>query len=422
MKTIQNLVDQGIDKSNIEDAINGFKTKSDVPLSPEQITERLSLLADLSKEYPDIPQELIFGLAQNGNINAQIIMDKVGYNGYKEILDIAKNYPQHQKQLLTLLQNDQYYCRKLSDYDIECGVKYESNNIYQYLKNLENPRFKDIADLTCFLDALTGLKDWYPNLHGIEKYNQLNTLIHGAEPKEFKQIKDDFKAQTGANLHLDNNIPPDKAKIYMEKAIEDYNTIKAAGKNPPKDLFLTEWVTEGAGGIFARTNEVNSYNISVRPTDKIGDFNHAIIHESIHMLDRNTLRKEIDGGFRFAKVGTDFVVKDGVYYKVIDNQKIERMSGYARRYISNYAGDPQVGSIHELCAELGSMLLEKKIIVKNIYENDGLITDFDVKIKEPYTNIDGVRIDFTDEMRAELKELIEYYFSVGGQNFSEPLS
>ena len=146
MKTIQNLIDQGIDSKNIEDAINGFKTKSDVPLTPDQITERLSLLADLSKEYPDIPQELIFGLAQNGNIRAQIIMGKVRYNGYKEILDIAKNYPQHQKQLLTLLQNDQYYCRKLSDFDIECGLKYESNNIYQYLKNLENPKFNDIKN------------------------------------------------------------------------------------------------------------------------------------------------------------------------------------------------------------------------------------------------------------------------------------
>ena len=200
----------------------------------------------------------------------------------------------------------------------------------------------------------------------------------------------------------------------MEKAIEAYNTIKARGKNPPENLYLTEWVTEGAGGIFFRVNEVNSYTISVKPTENIEFFSHAIIHESTHMLDRNTLRKEIDNYFRFEKVGTDFVVKDGVYYKVIDNQKIERMSGYARRYISKYAGD---GSIHELCAELGSMLLEKKIVVENIHDNNGIL-DFDVKIKEPYTNIDGVKIDFTDEMRAELKDLIRYYFSIGGQNFS----
>ena len=65
---------------------------------------------------------------------------------------------------------------------------------------------------------------------------------------------------------------------------------------------------------------------------------------------------------------------------------------------------------------MGSMLLEKKIVVIG----DDL-TDFDVKIKEPFTNIDGVRIDFTDDMRAELKELIKYYFSIGGQNYSQSI-
>jgi len=345
-------------------------------------------------------------------------MGKVRNNGYKNIIDIAQKYPEYKTQLLTLLQNDKFSCHKLSDFDIECGMKYEPNNIYQYLKNLENPNFKDITDLTCFVDALTGLKNICPNTLGATKYNQLNTLIHGVEPKEFKQIKDDFKAQTGANLHLDNNIPPEKAKIYVEKAIEAYNKIKAAGKKPPENLFLTEWVTDGASGIFYRINEANSYTISVKPTDDIEFFSHAIIHESSHMLDRNTLRKEIDNNFRFEKVGTDFEIKDGKYYKIINEQKIEQMSGYARRYISNYAGDLEKGSIHELCAELGSMLLEKKIVVENIHDNNGIL-DFDVKIKEPYTNIDGVKIDFTNEMRAELKNLIRYYFSIGGQNFSQ---
>ena len=37
---------------------------------------------------------------------------------------------------------------------------------------------------------------------------------------------------------------------------EAYNTIKATGKHPPENIFITEWVTEGAGGIFVRENEV----------------------------------------------------------------------------------------------------------------------------------------------------------------------
>ena len=139
------------------------------------------------------------------------------------------------------------------------------------------------------------------------------------------------------------------------------------------------------------------------------------------MLDRNTCNKTIDSGFRFMVVGTDFKIEDGKYMAVRDNAKIEKMCNYATKYVSKYAGKSIDGNgpyIHELCAELGTLLMEKKIIVKEIYDKNGNIIDFDLKVKEPYTNIDGKSISFTEIEKAELKELIKYYFSAGGQNFS----
>jgi hypothetical protein len=269
---------------------------------------------------------------------------------------------------------------------------------------------------------LTGLQNIYPsNQFGVDKYNKLNALVHGSEPSEFQVIKEQFKQLTGCNLHIDNNIPPAEAKIYMEQVAKVFEVIKKSGKEPPKDIFLTEWVTKDAGGIFRRVNEENCYMISVKPEENNQTFQHAVLHESIHMLDRNTLNKTIDSGFRFMPIGTDFKIENGTYMAILDNDKINQMSNYAIKYVSKYAGVTFKGKgpyIHELCAELGTMLMEKKIIVEEIYDKDGYIVDFDLKVKEPYVNIDGESIIFTDKERAELKELIKYYFSVGGQNFS----
>ena len=78
--------------------------------------------------------------------------------------------------------------------------------------------------------------------------------------------------------------------------------------------------------------------ISVKPEVNNQTFQHAVLHESIHMLDRNTLNKTIDSGFRFMAVGTDFKIEDGEYMAVRDNAKIEQMCNYATKYVSKYAG------------------------------------------------------------------------------------
>ena len=248
-------------------------------------------------------------------------------------------------------------------------------------------------------------------------------MVHGSEPSEFQAIKEQFKQLTGCNLHIDNNIPPAEAKIYMEQVAKVFEIIKKSGRKLPEDIFLTEWVTKGSGGVFSGSGENKCYMISVKPEGNNQTFfQHAVLHESIHMLDRNTLNKTIDSGFRFETVGTDFKIEDGEYMAVRDNAKIEQMCNYATKYVSKYAGTSFNGKgpyIHELCAELGTMLMEKKIVIKEIYDKNGHTIDFDLEIKEPYVNIDGQSIIFTDKEKIELKELIEYYFSIGGQNFSD---
>ena len=114
---------------------------------------------------------------------------------------------------------------------------------------------------------------------------------------------------------------------------------------------------------------------------------------------------------QYKPVGTKLGIIDGEIVPVINQQEAEALKNSITKYIGNYAGY----DTNEFTAEFGSMLLENKIIINEIEVNGDIQNE--VIIKEPFVNCDGKTIEVTPEVRAEIEKIVEYYFSVGGQNF-----
>lgn len=395
---IEPLIKDADSVTDIETIIKGLKSENRDSISNTNLAYQVKEMINLTKKYPNIPKETIFNLTNNQNLKIVVRNGEIRYNGFEEVIELASKHPKYQSQILEYFsKHEEKYFKKPDFFDDECDT-YEPDNLY---KILSNPNFEKIADIAGFDYAITGLKDGISDI-GYNKYEQLNEILYGKENEKLRLIKENFKQKTGKNIHMDNNIPPEKAQQYVDMIIEEYEIMKRNGKEPPEDAYLTELVPEGSNGVFYRAGEINSYEIAVKPCEDMQFFKHSVLHEAVHMYDRNTLSYEADKGFRFQKIGTRL---DNSY----NPAEAEKLNNYAQTYVSNYSTD----SVHEFVAEMGTMFSEGKISVE-----DPTATPLRVKIKEPFYNIDGKKIDLTPEDRMNIEELVEYYFEVGGQNFS----
>lgn len=385
---------------NAEKIINSFMHSGRDILSPEQLAISTREIMTLIKNNPGIPKDLILGLVNNKSLNITIRNGEVIQNSFSDVIEYASAHPKYKKEILEYIKDNDCYVKKLSDSDIEFGDVYEQNNLYQYLSD---PKFSQIADIAEFEHAITGLREGIDTI-GYSKYENLNRILFGNEPIELTNLKTEFYQRTSANLHIDNNIPIEEARSYVEKIYESYKQIEQAGQYIPTDIYVTNLAARGSGGSFTKTNNEDTYKLNVRPDNDLDWFYHSVNHESVHMIDRNVITMGVDGGFRFDRnVGMR-----------LDNTFDSSIKDYAGKYVSKYSQT----MIHEFVAEYGSMMLEGKIYIEEITTDSGEIKMI-THIKEPFVNNDGVEIiSLTPEDKANIEKLTDYYFDVGGLNLS----
>ena len=355
-------------------------------ISEESTNLQLAEFKKLFEKYPEIPQELIINLIDNPNIRMRVRNGSVDFNMFADILELTSRYPEHQIELLKLLKSDEY-------------------NYSNIKEALSNPKFIEIARIAGCKFALTNLKDGILDI-GIDKYEQLNRVLYGKAASELSAIKENFETQNGITLHIDNNIDPHKASEYAKMLNEVIERYYVAGKEPPKEIYITNLVPENADGVAwaRRYPDV----IAVRPIDDIERFKHNVFHEAAHLTDMTMKIRDL----QYQPIGTKLSVENGKLTRICDKAYGEELKKSITAYIGWYAAT----DTNEFTAEVGAMLFENKITVKQTEVNGEITTE--VIINEPFINNDGVTIKITPEIRAEIEKIIDYYFEIGGQNFS----
>ncbi len=355
-------------------------------LSPENAKLHTQEFIKLFSKYPDVEPETIIGLINNPNLRMRIRDGKVDFNLFDKVLELTSQYPEYQKELLTLAQNENY----------------SINDIKEVL--VDNPQFKELADVVGAYHAFTGLKDGITDF-GIDKFGRVNEIINGPEPQALKDIKNDFKQNTGIDLHFDNNINPQNAAEYARVVTNVIERYKKAGKTPPKQIFITSFVPENAdGAAFARKYPDV---IAVKPSENPEWFEHCVFHEAVHLTDM-TMKHTM---FQYKPIGAKPAVKDGKIVMVINKQEAADLTASIEEYIGAYAAY----DTNEFTAEFGAMLMENKIIINKIEINGDIQNE--IIIKEPFINNDGRQIEVTPEVRQEIEKIVDYYFNIGGQNY-----
>ncbi len=355
-------------------------------ISEESTNLQLAEFKKLFEKYPEIPQELIINLIDNPNIRMRVRNGSVDFNMFADILELTSRYPEHQIELLKLLKSDEY-------------------NYSNIKEALSNPKFIEIARIAGCKFALTNLKDGILDI-GIDKYEQLNRVLYGKAASELSAIKENFETQNGITLHIDNNVDPHKASEYAKMLNEVIERYYVAGKEPPKEIYITNLVPENADGVAwaRRYPDV----IAVRPIDDIERFKHNVFHEAAHLTDMTMKIRDL----QYQPIGTKLSVENGKLTRICDKAYGEELKKSITAYIGWYAAT----DTNEFTAEVGAMLFENKITVKQTEVNGEITTE--VIINEPFINNDGVTIKITPEIRAEIEKIIDYYFEIGGQNFS----
>ena len=140
-------------------------------------------------------------------------------------------------------------------------------------------------------------------------------------------------------------------------------------------------------------------------------FKHCIFHEAAHLTDM--VNKRVD--LQYKPIGSKLGLVNGKVSVVIDKAEAAKLTSLTQKYISKYSAY----DINEFSAEFSAMLLENKIIIEEVVKADGDIEN-KIRLKEPFINADGKRIEVTPEVVKEIGELVDYYFSIGGQNFASP--
>ena len=354
-------------------------------IPPDVVDLQIKEFNKLFEKYPDIDPKLIVDLIDNPNLRMHISGGKIDYNMFADVLKMTSKYPKYQNELLAMLKNEQYYFAPI-------------------MRQLRNPKFEQIADIVGVKDALS-FTDTDILSFGIGKFESLNTVINGTMSEDVKSLKSIFKQKTGIDLHFDNNIDINQAKEYIESLDYFLQRYKLSGKTPPKQIYITSMVPKDADGVAWARKYPDV--IAVRPRENKEWFQHCLFHESVHLTDMVNKRHDL----QYKPVGTKLGIIDGEIVPVINQQEAEALKNSITKYIGNYAGY----DTNEFTAEFGSMLLENKIIINEIEVNGDIQNE--VIIKEPFVNCDGKTIEVTPEVRAEIERIVEYYFSVGGQNF-----
>ncbi len=350
----------------------------------------LNEILALAEAHPEIPSEKIYRLLNNKHLTMSF--DKSGncfINDFEDVLNLTLKHSKYQEQLLDIISNSEL------DYN---------EIIYGILKN---PKLSEIANATSIEDAINLQKEGILYI-GKEKFDALNKILHGEESVELKSIREDFKNKTGVDLKFDNNINPQTAKRYADSVEQFLARYKEAGKKAPKEIYITNLLSEGTDGATAPYKYPDL--ICIRPSNNIESFNLCLFHESVHLTDLINKRKELHG----KPVGTKLGVVDGKV-KVIYN---ETEANELKELISNYVSEYAIADTNEFTAEFGAMILENKITIKEIELENGEIVN-DIHINEPFTNLDGIQIEVTDAVRRDIEKLVDYYFDIGGQNYPQ---
>lgn len=359
------------------------RTKFSDPAALEKNIESVLALVD---KYPDIPKDIILNLANNPNISVQVINGKVRFNGFEKVIELCSQHPEHKLELLATIGNKKYSFSELRDI-------------------MEQPNFKELLDIVGSHHALNNLSDGITAV-GFEKYEALNNLLYGKPKPEHQHIKRMMKEKYGVDLHIDNNIDAKSALEYSKSVETLINRYKESGKKPPQNIYITNICPEGSNGVAWAKKYPNS--IAVTPSDNPDWFMHCLYHESAHLTDM--VNKRVD--LQYKPVGTKLGLVDGKIASLYDESYGIEMRKHARKYVSDYAAY----DTNEFSAEFSAMLLEKKIVIEDIQLPGGNI-ETKIHIKEPFVNADGKIIEITPEVRADIETLVDYYFSIGGQNF-----
>ena len=353
---------------------------------PSALGKNIEGILKLTEKYPDIPKETIFNLVENPNLSIRVIDGKVRSNGFEKVVELCSKYPDKKVELLTEIGNSKHSVLDIQDI-------------------MDNPQFGNLLDIVGPHHALNNLSDGITDI-GFEKYGKINDLLFGEAPPEHQQVKNQMKEKYGVEVHFDNNLDAKSVAEYSKSVEVIIQRYKEAGKKPPKNIYITEICPDGSNGVAWARKYPDC--IAVKPINDPELLEHCLYHESAHLTDMVNKREDL----QYQPVGTKLGIVDNHLTSVYDESFGIEMQNSAKKYISDYAAY----DTNEFSAEVGAMLLEKKIIVEKNQLPDGNL-ETKIIIQEPFTNIDGKVVEITPTARKEIETLLDYYFSIGGQIF-----
>lgn len=354
----------------------------------ENVEQYITDIVKLAQENPQIPSDDIYNLTKNWNLGMRMYEGEYDFNDFKDVVNLTAKHPKYQADLIKLMSKEKYTLEDLQ-------------------KAMENPKFEELAEVVGVEQAFNNIEVGLLGV-GKEKFDTINKVLFGEKPVELTEFETTIKAETGLDIHFDNNISIERAQQYLEKIKIAKARYDLAGEKFPSEIFVTTIVDAEAEGVAWSDKYPNT--ICVKPIDNIERFEHNTFHESVHLSDMNYK----SGESKYKPIGTKLAVVNDKVTDVYDRELGNRITTNASKLIGSYS----VYDTNEFLAEIGAMILEGKITIK-IYEADNTVIYKKIEYKEPFINIDGKEIELTPETSAQLDEIMDYYFQIGGKTYAE---
>lgn len=369
--------------------LRSIVTNSTNPIrTNENVEQYITDIVKLAQNNPQIPSEDIYNLVNNWQLEMRIRDGKYDFNDFENVINLTAKYPEYQHDLIKLMSKEKYSLENLQE-------------------ALNDSKFKQLAD-TLGVEYALNYKEADLLEVGKEKFDTINEILHGEKPVELTQYEQTLLNETGINIKFDYNISIEKAQQYVEIIKKVKAQYDKASENYAKEIFVTTNMRSDTYGIVAPSQHPNT--ICIRPVENLADFEHSICHESVHLSDMNYKSNET----KSSPIGTKTALVNGKVTKVYDQTLGNKITRLASRLISRYS----VADTNEFLAEIGAMILEGKITIKQ-YEAGNTVISQKIEYKEPFINIDGKEIEITPDVREALNEIMDYYFKLGGKTYAE---